>query len=939
MLPCPLRSALAAVAALVVARTDTASAQSVDLFPSNRPFGTDQELFQVYDDSTVRFDFALPGLTHEESLAVSPQWLTLFAYAPTALPVPVPLGPQADLLINPVGLVLNIVPSATLEIEAPLDLNLGGSMAQLFAQVAAIDLLDPALTLQASELITLQFLEPPHALGEEMRPLGADAPGSTNVFFDATENAYKFQFDDGIDPVEYVIDMDEPKVTEGLLHVYESYSGTWVCYNGGFYFAQGAGQALQAPWILELVATQVIESVQLDGNTLTVVVADVFPPLAGDFTRRKEYRYTLVGRSLRIEANSLETEEMTQDTYFGFWLGSFLEGSSTTIEPRRVPYQDKQGLVLIDDTYYASSSIDLFQSGANRHTPAEFNVFTGQEASFTEQVFYRPDLEGNIGIVSEVGWVTVSQDVQDCFIQTTAGRSPYSDEVEDKTAIWFTSNPNANPNAYADDLEAVQRFLDWGFEDVISLRFNWRFFGSANRSSTHYPANPNGGTDEQFAEVQNLIADSGWIGGLYGEFYALDHAPFGEPNPNYSEAPGSYLNYEDGVIGQDGEYLAGFQGFWQPTQTLWFTRVLSPLRAVIHMEREANLIIPAYGTRHLHLDVSCINTPDNLVLNGLGGTSPTIGCLSYDPTTYNDSNLREAIGSIKNLIDRASLVYQGPVSAEGSFFDYKSRFDSFYAGHLDAIWRSISSGGNPSDPATLAVDELIVPDYEIQVVRPKTAGLFGMGVLDRFIPLGDELPYDDINVQQLRATQISYMHNGYIQTSAINQVGGDDYTTYAQQAKEYYTMSSLHEEWKDAGSATIRYRKGAPGSPWVDLSTALKDDTFDLSTPVLQVTYSSGLTMIVNHHAADVTEAGYTIPEFGWVITNPSTGYRNLSVRDDASGQTYDEVWAPNYVMVDGNGTARNFGPGIGTHTNLHLLRTDLGFELDEQGDGSLLKQ
>jgi hypothetical protein len=97
--------------------------------------------------------------------------------------------------------------------------------------------------------------------------------------------------------------------------------------------------------------------------------------------------------------------------------------------------------------------------------------------------------------------------------------------------------------------------------------------------------------------------------------------------------------------------------------------------------------------------------------------------------------------------------------------------------------------------------------------------------------------------------------------------------------------------------------------------------------------------MIVNHHKGDVQEAGYTIPEFGWVITNPSTGYRNLSVRDEITGQTYDEVWAPNYVLVDGNGTARNFGPGVGTHDNLHLFRTDLGFTLDELANGALLKQ
>ena len=205
-------------------------------------------------------------------------------------------------------------------------------------------------------------------------------------------------------------------------------------------------------------------------------------------------------------------------------------------------------------------------------------------------------------------------------------------------------------------------------------------------------------------------------------------------------------------------------------------------------------------------------------------------------------------------------------------------------------------------------------------------------------PLGDELPYDDINLQELRATQISYMHNGFFQTSSINQAG-NDFTTFAQQIKEYYTMVSLQEEWNGAGSATIRYRRGAPGSPWLDLSTALKDDSFDLGRPVLQVTYSSGLTMIVNHFGGDVQEAGFTIPEFGWVITNPSSGYRNLSVRDEFSGSVYEEVWAPNYVLVDANSTARNFGPGLGVISDLHLVRTDLGFTLTEQPDGSILKQ
>ncbi len=922
-----------------------AHAQSVDINPSYRSQGPDGNYFEIYQDELARFEFAHPGLTHEQSQQ-DPTQFSLLLYGAQALASPLPIGPFADLWIEPTKLNFLIAP-ANLELDIAWPLDFTTEDVVINAQAATIELLPTTVLLYTSDPIELVYVPPPAQFNDRMVPEGIYEQGTQSITFDAASNGYRLAFDDGVDPVEYIIDLNDPRIQAGTLRIRELNHDVFAINDAGFFYTQGFGVNNFNPKTFEAFGTHTLAAHLAFNGEIVLVYIDQLPVLNGgpDVLRFRAYSIGLTGRSLSVRGLDLDPVAREGDTYFGFTLGGQGLAAGGNAQPVRVPYMDQIGITMVDQQFFASAFIDIYNSGSQLHGPATF-----QKSNLTirnsEEMFYLPNTANLIPPVDERGWATVSNEITPCFVGTTAPRSPRADDFDSVVGIGFTGEPI--PGKYAQDKVLSESMIEWGFDRILAWKFHWMNAGLNRRSSTHAPADPTAGTDQELRDWSALARSAGWIVALYGDFYSLDQAPTFFDNPNYSEGGnGTYINFEDAVVGPTGEYSRGFQALVDNSPggqggADYFTRILSPKRALRHFAREAQLFKNDYQANSADFDVIPIASPDLIKTGDPGSPGSSNGPLSYDPHSSNDSSIKEAINSYKNLFRLANEVLDGPVFGEGSFFSYATRFDSFYAGYIDGVWRTLSTVGPPNAFGEGGMSELVVPDYEVNVVLPKMTGLFGMGLYSRFFevnqPVGAGLPLSDLAMNEWRVTEIAYMHNGLMHVNSLPELNAD-FLTDAQKVKEYYTMLSLTDERKNAGKAVVEYRNAAAGSPWRTLSEAFKTQDIDLTRCIVRLTFESGLVVITNHTTVETFEAGYRIPFNGWAAQNFNTGYRNLSVIDPVTDNRYDEVVSADWMLGDGNGAARDFGGVIGVTTDLKVVRLDKVLTVTELVQGRVTTQ
>ena len=923
----------------------TAQAQTLDITPSYQSQGPDGNYFEIYQDELARFEFAHPGLTHEQSTQ-DPTKVSVLLYGAQALATPLPVGPFADLWINPATLNFLIVPPS-LELDIAWPLGFTTEDVLLNAQAATIEIQPTVALLFASDPIELVYVPPPVQFNDRMVPEGALEQGTESITFDAQSNGYRLAFDDGVDPVEYVINLNDPRIQNGTLRILELNHNVFAVNSGGFFYTQGLGVNNMNPTMFENFGTHTLVAHLPFAGEIVLVYVDQLPVLDGgpNVVRFRAFSIGLSGRSLSVRGLDLDPVPRNGDTYFGFTLGGQALVGGGEAEPVRVPYMDQIGITMVDREFFASSFIDIFNSGAQLHGPATF-----QQANLTirnsDEMFYLPNIIDEIAPVDERGWVTVSNEISSCFVGTTAPRSARADDFDSVVGIGFTGEPI--PNKYLQDQVLTQSMIDWGFDRILAWKFHWMNAGLNRRSSTHAPADPRGGTDQELRDWAAMARGAGWLVALYGDFYSLDQAPQFFDNPNYSEGDnGTFINYEDAVIGPTGEFARGFQALIDNSPggqggPDYFTRILSPKRSLRHFAREAQLFKNDYQANSADFDVIPISTPDLIRTGDPASNNSSNGPISYDPNSSNDSSIKEAINTYKNLFILAQQVLDGPVFGEGSFFNYTTRFDSFYAGYIDGVWRTLSTIGAPNDFGAGGMSELVVPDYEVNIVLPKMTGLFGMGLYSRFFevnqPVGSGIPLSDLATNEWRVTEIAYMHNGLMHVNSLPGIDAD-FLTDAQKVKEYYTMLSLTDERQNAGQAVVEYRNAAAGSPWRTLSDAFKTQDIDLARCIVRLTFDSGLVVVTNHTTVETFEAGYRIPANGWAAENFNTGYRNLSVIDPQTNNRYDEVVSPGWVLADGNGAARDFGGVIGVTTDLRVERLDQPLTLIELAQGRVSVQ
>jgi len=933
-----LRSLL--VGTLLVSFT---SAQSLDITPAYHPNGTiasGGDRIEFFSAEPFTVEASLPGLDHAASQAVSGGWLTVLAAAGSQLSAPISLGPGADLWLDPATLFVVTFP-ANLEITGTLTLSPPTIGVELAVQTAAVDLLTAGTPLFTSAPLTVEVLPPAATSTDRMVPLGSELAGSENVFFEPSQNRYHLKHTFAGVVTDYVLDLDDLDLSKGTLAMDELTSGLRVIDDGGVRYVQGAGTAVFTAPPFQNFGTHNLLAHGISGKTVWFDWQDVLPsPFGGDVIRERRHEFTLHGRSVEVHVFAVNPNDQAPDNYFGFNIGGFAKtngGSFATTEMVRIPYMDQIGITKLDGGWYHSTYTDLFRSNAGIHTAALLGPSPGG-GRFSEVMSYPRNDDFSINALDESSWVTVSKDVTDLFVKSTAPASPNAAQLRGKVGVTLGIEAKTTA-AYANDTLTTALLQSWMFDQVFMFKFHYMSQGTNRRAPTHTPPNPAGGNETDFRTIITDAVAAGWKFALYTDFFSLDQAQGHDDNPNYSEGAGHELFFEAAVRDQNLNYRLGYninEDDGVPGSPAYNTRVLAPRRAPVQWEREAKTIVDVYGANASYFDVMTISAPD-LIATALGQNVG--GVISQDSSSPNDQTIGGAIASYKALFRAGATRSGGPVVGEGSFGNFESRFDSFYAGYLDATYRTLSTSSQDGTILYAAENAPLIVDYELTVNHDRMFG-FGMGQYARFYDTSTptQIPLPDQALEKLRAVQISYAHNGYFLTSSI-PTANTDFLSRPQRVKEYYTMQALSAEWSLATVTDVAYRVAAPGAAWIDLTTALNQGSFDFQHPVIRTRWSNGLEVIVNHGTQNVTELGHVLPSKGWAAVNPNTGFEDLSIIDPATSARVDIVRCADYEMADGNGTTFTPGGAIGTTTELTVRNLIHGKTITELPDGSVTVQ
>jgi hypothetical protein len=201
----------------------------------------------------------------------------------------------------------------------------------------------------------------------------------------------------------------------------------------------------------------------------------------------------------------------------------------------------------------------------------------------------------------------------------------------------------------------------------------------------------------------------------------------------------------------------------------------------------------------------------------------------------------------------------GPVFATGSYGAWAAGYDSFYAGYLDGVWRSLSTGSAdvPGDAY------LVVPDYELEVFRPRAVA-YGMGPYEQFFGSLPPGPLSEQQLDALRATTLAYGHAGG--WAASGRAGSSERLPPAEQVKDYFVMQALQRRYLAETTAAVAYVDSAGVAR--DLGEALASDV-DLAGPRLRIDYGDSLVLWINHSRQEWTvESGgkaYELPPQGYL--------------------------------------------------------------------------
>lgn len=483
-----------------------------------------------------------------------------------------------------------------------------------------------------------------------------------------------------------------------------------------------------------------------------------------------------------------------------------------------------------DQTYF-NPSIEF--DGQLFNAEADFSSTQGYKNWYYQEYFQ--------GTYQDMTWIPLNGWWQGSFENCILGNS------------W--GHPGMGVKKFRNGKFLLDMFHDFGLTDLAVIYHDWQCYGYDVKLPSHYPANSQSGTEEDFKNLVNTAKIYGYLFAVHENYIDM-----------YPDSP--YYNENDVAKNSD---LSLRLGWYNPSTGIQAYAIASD-KSIKYAEQESEEIKSNYGTNAAYLDVNPAWTPQNQ--------------FDSDGSNPNSKSLAQAIQNNKRLFQHQRDVYEGPLLGEGGEGYY--RYDTYYGGWVDGVDRQIEGQKNA----------MIIPDFELIGVKPLMAN-HGMGYLGRYDSVGFSHPGNASAYDLYRATEIAYGHAGFLsEGSGQNWFDSLSLNGLLEICMtEYYMLQQLQSQYLATNAISILYEYEGE---MLTLSQALITD-IDFVNAKLYIEYENGLKIYVNHDQTDnwiVTLDGnlYDLPSNGWVASNVNINFLEYSTVLDT--HRVDYITSPAYAFA-----------------------------------------
>lgn len=749
------------------------------------------------------------------------------------------------------------------------------------ALVCAIVSISIVPSTHGSSVIGQESLEPVH---DSLEPFGANPsePYTNDAFYDSASSEYVFTYVDDSDFIRYGVPINDWSVQSGLMKVRVNVNGSYDMYPvnwGGSRYRDLSGQVWEPVWFAD-VAEMILTSHSLENGTVRLQYQEEYEGIINN----KTIDYRIKGKTLIFHIYSSNTNGN------GNYAGFLFDRSEGTPNPRvvEIPYCIDP-IVTFGDEFFYSTYLD--RSKSNSTCIEETIVLPELPDPLTSCAIYSsstygPDSDGNITPLDETGYITVSNEAIDVIARPNHEPSSYRDLLNDKVVLdlWGAPFGSASYKTYEEILKELQQF---GLTDLVVIYHHWTRYGYDTKLPSHYPANPDWGTE---AELKSLINTAK----SYGHLFALhENYWFMTPDSPY---------YDESDIAKNADLSLRTGGGGHSDK---FT--IASDKMIKYAALEGNRIKGNYQTNAAFLDVNPAWNPESILHQ-----------IDSDALNPYSKSLSQAIQNTKNLFQHQQNLYQGPLFGEGG--EGYARYDSFYAGYVDGVARQIEG----------RYQSKVIPDFELLAVKPLMIN-HGMGYPPRYFTESGEVAIDadQVDWDLYRATEIAYGHAGYLTGIGISSEEQDPYVhrhplgSLENALVEYYMLQQLQSQYLSSIVTLILYEDNGR---MVGLSQAIINDV-DFVNAKIYLEYDNGLKLFVNRDQLDnwtvaLEGRSYRLPPKGWVAVNHAIGFLEYSANIDVNRVDY--VTSPLYTFARSRTGSEQLIDDLTTDGTVALKRDEL---------------
>lgn len=779
----------------------------------------------------------------------------------------------------------------------------------LFAAIALIFTLGAFTFYYFNTQILLQPAETFFNVEDTLAPVGSSLSGDYGLIYDSGQYLFYYSPVEGM-PVEllYAIDTFNPEVQKGLIDIRELVSGVSI-ENIGTNYRNSFGNLL-TPLQLSQQANVVFSHQILSNNIARLSYVETFQGV----TTQKQFDVQIIGKTLVIEARSINPLPGANNNYAGFYLGT----ADNVVNPNyiEIPYMENAQIIISGNSpnkLYLTNYFDPLLSGSSNWPIFQNIQETNRIARFYSSS-YRPGELNLISPLQETLYLTMSDDINEVMPNVNRNPSIYLSDLKDRVTldVWVTgaSTYFSGADRFEKSTSLINAVKDYGMDNLLVSYTPWNEVGNPPcylMYPKHLPANIFGGGEIGFSNFVSSATNNEFLFAVYQIYTDMYSTPslgsteqFGpqwDPSKITKNPDGTYRNF--GYVHQGCPQLnINGQLYNQPL-------VIKPDKWTPYAETESLLIKQNYQTTAGFLDVHPkLSYPLLIDFSADSLTRSFIDVYQYS----------------KQLFQLQRDTYQGPLVGEGGTAISGFVTDTIHAGLVDAVEGEITNGK----------DAKIIPDFELRNVKSKMMRQ-GMGYLNRWEKTpSSPIDHSTFNLDKIRSMQLSYGHSGFM--TDYDLLSDSSFTAWPQNlayhtqvmkkvmkywVSEYYLFSEFQKLYLQSDIVSVHYQN--PSGNLVELAQAIESNV-NFFNPKLKLEYQNGLIIYINMDQNPVSvwqvsldNKNYFLPSNGWLAFHPDTelmiysGLMDNNGNPSATGHRVDFANTLSYVMMNGRGVQTSF--------------------------------